>query len=233
MPSVPVIGLIVLGVGLVILLASGSGGSVLGLDSDQFASLIYATALLVVFGSAFLWRRQLSGVVRGLGLWFLIILAMVAGYQYRYELQDVASRVTAGLVPGSPLTVTDSAGRKSVVLEKRPNGHFEAKVLVDGTPLRLLVDTGASSTVLSRADAEAAGIDIGALQYTVPVSTANGVARAAAARAANVSLGEISRDNVPILVAADGALEQSLLGMSFISTLSGVDLRGDRMVLRD
>ena len=29
-------------------------------------------------------------------LWLLVVLVLVAGYQYRYELQDVASRVTAG-----------------------------------------------------------------------------------------------------------------------------------------
>ena len=37
-------------------------------------------------------------------MWMLIILVFVAGYQYRYELQDFANRVTVGLVPGSPLT---------------------------------------------------------------------------------------------------------------------------------
>ena len=31
------------------------------------------------------------------------------------------------------------------------------------------------------------------------------------------------------MVAEDGALDQSLLGMTFISTLSGFDMRGDRL----
>lgn len=69
--------------------------------------------------------------------------------------------------------------------------------------------------------------------YSVPVSTANGNAVAAAARAANIAVGDIVRRNVSILVAADGALAQSLLGMNFISTLSGFEIRGDRMILRD
>ena len=41
------------------------------------------------------------------------------------------------------------------------------------------------------------------------------------------------RKNVPVLVAAAGPLDQSLLGMNFIGTLSGFDVRGDRMILRD
>jgi aspartyl protease family protein len=38
---------------------------------------------------------------------------------------------------------------------------------------------------------------------------------------------------VPVFVAARGQLEQSLLGMNFIGTLSSFEIRGDRMILRD
>ncbi len=56
----------------------------------------------------------------------LVILVLMAGYQYRYELQDVASRVTAGLIPGSPLSVTDGEGRTSR-WGSGTNGHFAAR----------------------------------------------------------------------------------------------------------
>ena len=61
----------------------------------------------------------------------------------------------------------------------------------------------------------------------------NGTARAAATRAAELTVGAIVRRNVTVLVTPDGSLGQSLLGMNFISTLSGFDMRGDRLVLRD
>jgi aspartyl protease family protein len=48
-----------------------------------------------------------------------------------------------------------------------------------------------------------------------------------------VAVGDIVRKNMPLLVAEDGRLGQSLLGMNFIGTLSGFDVRGDRLVLRD
>jgi len=41
------------------------------------------------------------------------------------------------------------------------------------------------------------------------------------------------RKDMPVMVAAPGMLEQSLLGMNFINSLSGFDVRGDRMILRD
>lgn len=233
MRSPLVIALGILAIGLVVLLVSGEGSSILGLDPDRFANLVYAGALLVVLGSAAIWRGGLTDRLRSLALWLFIVLALVAGYQYRYELQDVASRVTVGLIPGSPLSVTDGDGRITVTLERGNDGHFAARALVQGKPTTLLVDTGATTTVLTRQDAEAAGIPVDTLSYTVPVSTANGNTRAAAAIAGDITIGKISRSNVPILVAGEGALFQSLLGMSFISSLSGFDIRGERMILRD
>ena len=48
-----------------------------------------------------------------------------------------------------------------------------------------------------------------------------------------VSVGTITRHRVPVFITAQGSLEQSLLGMNFIGTLSGFEVRGDRMILRD
>ena len=48
-----------------------------------------------------------------------------------------------------------------------------------------------------------------------------------------LAVGGIVRRSVPLLVAEDGRLGQSLLGMNFIGTLSGFELRGDRLILRD
>ena len=161
----------------------------------------------------------------------LIILMFVAGYQYRYELQDFVSRVTVGLVPGSPLTVND--GGNTVMLDKLANGHFGARGAVGSTPVDFIIDTGASSTVLTMADAEAAGFDTSKLNFNVPISTANGNATAAVVIADTVSVGTIVRHKVPVFVAKSGQLEESLLGMNFIGTLSGFEIRGDRMILRD
>ena len=96
-----------------------------------------------------------------------------------------------------------------------------------------LVDTGATTTVLSAADAGRVGIDVDALNFAIPVSTANGIARAARATVDEVRVGSISRSRLPVLVAAPGTLSQSLLGMNFIGSLSGFDVRRDLLILRD
>jgi aspartyl protease family protein len=228
------IGIIIVGVGLAVLLITDSSGSVLGLDSNSFARLVYGGAIVTVLAAGLLAsRRNLSGGLRAAAAWLAIALALVAGYQYRYELQDFASRVTAGLVPGSPLSSVDGDGRATVMMEKRENGHFEVRGTVEGADVEFLVDTGATSTVLTADDARRAGIDVASLNYSIPVATANGTTTAAAARAREITVGSIIRRNQPILVAGEGSLGQSLLGMNFISTLSGFDMRGDRLTLRD
>ena len=163
----------------------------------------------------------------------LVILVFMAGYEYRYELQDVASRVSGGLIPGSPLSIADGDGRAIVTLQKRLDGHFEAGISINGKTVDAMVDTGATATVLTAADAARAGFDPATLRFTIPVSTANGMANAARVVADEVAIGGISRKNMPLLVAEPGRLDQSLLGMNFIGTLSGFDVRGDRLILRD
>ncbi|HHZ07396.1 MAG TPA: TIGR02281 family clan AA aspartic protease [Rhizobiales bacterium] len=216
--------------GLVFLIATQEPG--FGGQGDRYARAIGLSILGTVIAVGILGsRRRLGGAARGLAAWAAILLALVACYQYRYELQDIASRITAGLVPGSPLSL--AADGNTVYLEKAVNGHFEARITVDGVAVRALVDTGATATVLAAADARAVGADQSSLNYVIPVQTANGVARAARFTASEIAVGTIVRRNMTVLVAEAGALEQSLLGMSFLGSLSGIDVRGDRMILRD
>ncbi|MCF6110938.1 TIGR02281 family clan AA aspartic protease [Mesorhizobium muleiense] len=226
--------MILIGVGVVLLMLNDSAGSTFGVENDDFSRLIWLAALVALIGAGLLRSgRPLGTMARSLGTWAVIVLALIAGYQYRYELQDFASRVTAGLVPGSPLALGLDDGHATVTLDKAGNGHFEARILVNGTPVRAVVDTGATSTVLTAQDAQAAGFNPAALNFTIPVSTANGMARAAVVRTDELAIGGIVRNDMPVMIAAPGMLGQSLLGMNFIGSLSGFDVRGDRMILRD
>lgn len=224
----------VIGIAMILLILNNESGATLGIANDDFGQLVWLGVLAAVIGAGVLHsRRPFGSMVRQFGSWIIIVLVLIAGYQYRYELQDFVSRVSAGLVPGSPLALGSDEGRPTVTLQKAANGHFEARLLVNGTAIRVVVDTGASSTVLTAADAHAAGLDPEGLQYTVPVATANGTTKAAGVRTEELAIGGIVRKNLPVLVAAPGTLGQSLLGMNFIATLSGFDGRGDRMILRD
>lgn len=223
----------ILGIGLVFLLYNHASGRTLGLDNDAFASLIGSTALLTVIAAG-IWRgRGLSEGMRQLGLWVLIFLAVITAYLYRGELDGYWQRLSGGLMPGRAAVFTDNEGYQEVVLHKVMNGHFEANVAVDGNSIQMLVDTGASTVALSFADARTLGLNPAALKYSQRLMTANGEARGAPVTLAEVAIGPIVRNDVRAIVAEDGKLDQSLLGMSFLSTLDMMQMKTDELRLRD
>lgn len=223
-----------IGIGLVLLLASGDSGTVFGVQDDTFARTLYLGILAAVIATGILGSGLRFGqIARTMAIWVLIILVLMGGYQYRYELQDIASRVTAGLIPGSPLSLVDGDGRAAVMVDRLANGHFEVRAEINGVAVTTMIDTGATSTVLTAADAVRAGFDPEALSFTIPIMTANGEARAARVVADEIRIGDITRSRLPMLVAEAGRLDRSLLGMNFIGSLSGFDMRGERLILRD
>ena len=224
----------IIGAAALLLVLRHDSGTVLGMDSDQFGSAVfYSVWALAVAAAIFPRRARWRDVVRNIVLWVAIILVLAAGYLYRYELQDIGSIVTGGLLPGSPVSQTDENGRARITLFRGSDNHFHARAEVNGSTVSFLVDTGASTVVLSDADARRAGIDSALLTYSMPVSTANGRTTAAQVHLDSLDIGEIRRENVTAMVAQPGALDTSLLGMSYLSTLKSFDFRGDRLILTD
>lgn len=89
-----------IGATLLLLMANNDSGSTLGMANDDFARFAYMGIWGVVLGSFLLGSGiPLSHFLRSMAIWVVIFLAIVAGYQYRYELQDVGHRITAGLIP--------------------------------------------------------------------------------------------------------------------------------------
>jgi aspartyl protease family protein len=109
------------------------------------------------------------------------------------------------------------------------NGHVIVEAEIDGAPLRLLVDTGASFVSLTPADARAAGIEPERLAFTGRAKTANGLARLAPVTLREIRIGQLVVQNVPGAVLEN--LDQSLLGMSFLSRLRGYDMTGGRFTI--
>ena len=96
-----------------------------------------------------------------------------------------------------------------------------------------MIDTGASGIVLNAFDAASIGINTSDLSFIVPVSTANGNAMAAPVTLDQIVIGGIVRKNLRALVAQQGKLDQSLLGMDYLNTLSSFTVKQDDMILQD
>lgn len=223
-----------IGATLLLLMANNDGGSTLGMANDDFARFAYMGIWGIVLASALLGSGiPLGHFLRSMAIWIIIILALVAGYQYRYELQDVGHRITAGLIPGSPISNRDRDGLVTVTLAKADNGHFEVRGEVNGRTVPFIVDTGASTIVLSADDARRAGINPDKLSFGTPIMTANGMTTAANVTLDSLKIGAIERRNIRAMVTMDGRMAGSLLGMNFLNTLDGYSVRGDRLILSD
>jgi len=228
--------LIILGVivaALVLLIVNHDSGQTFAIPNDDFASLIYLAVIGAVISAGVVGsHRHIGELIRNLFLWAVIILGLVAGWTYRYQLEDFASEMLASLDPSRPVVL--AAGQSpEISLRKSANGHFMTAALVNGTSTRFMIDTGATTIALTWQDAIDAGIDPKELRFTQPIMTANGTSMAAPVRLNQVEIGPILRTDLRATVAAEGKLEQSLLGMNFISSLSSFEMRRNEVIFRD
>lgn len=118
----------------------------------------------------------------------------------------------------------------SIELQRNSDGHFYADVRINGSTVHMLVDTGASIIALSRNDARSAGLATSIGMPDVVGRGADGEVHGEIVRLDNVELGPLSAEGLDAIVLNSG--EQSLLGQSFLSKFSSVEIQGDRMVLR-
>ena len=182
--------------------------------------LVYFGVLGALVIAAVLRSGQLrwGNVARNAGAWLLIFVAAV-----------VAAGLWADIRHGSARQAVLSESGE-IALPRAPDGHYYATLDVNGTPIRFVVDTGATGIVLSRADAARAGIDVGALGYFGRAMTANGPVRTAPVRLDTLSLGPVTDRDVAAFV-NEGAMDGSLLGMTYLQRYDRVEIADGRMIL--
>ena len=117
----------------------------------------------------------------------------------------------------------------TLIYPANEQGHVVIDAAVNGAPVRLPVDTGASLVTLTPADARTAGITSGELVFNNRVSTANGSARMASVTLREIRIGQLSIYDVPAAVLEN--LNISLLGMSFLSRLQSYEMREGKLTI--
>ncbi len=162
-----------------------------------------------------------------------MVAAMIPGGRSANSLREAQSSETLSLVSRQESGRSSAANPSSsgdTVLSRDYNGHFYANVEINGSPIRVLVDTGASGIALSRSDAHKAGLAVSAGMFEVIGEGANGDVHGEYVKLDRVSLGSTRAQDMPAVVLDEG--EQSLLGQSFLSKFAAVEIRGDTMFLR-
>ncbi len=149
-----------------------------------------------------------------------------------------SGNTTEVLVPVKYMKSTDqknattrSLSGRRVLIEMDRNGHFNGEFKLNGRRIKSLVDTGATLVAINRSTARQIGLKLRSTDFKYDVSTANGSAKAAAAKIKSLQIGRIHVSDVEALVLEDRALDGALIGMSFLNQLRNFRVEGGKLYL--
>jgi aspartyl protease family protein len=158
------------------------------------------------------------------------MLAATAGAVVAYG--DPARISVAGGMVSSMLRKASAGPVRYVQIPRAQSGEFTLHARINGVNAPMVIDTGATSVVLTYETAKAAGLPLELLEYDVDVETAGGHTRAARLTLDRLAIGKLVERSVPALVVPRGQMKINLLGMSFLNRLESWEVRADKLMLR-
>ena len=197
--------------------------------SDDWAWVARSIGLVAIVSTGLLTAGRIDWgeKARHAAIWAGIVGVLVLGATYRDELAGVVQRVRGEFSASYPV----ATGAHELVVTQDVDGGFFVMGQVNGQPVRFLVDTGASDTVLSPADAHRLGLDKTALTFDHASETANGTGHGATYVADSLAVGAIRFDAMPMLI-NQSPMTWSLLGMTFLKRLDSFQVRGRQLYLK-
>jgi len=193
---------------------------------NDTTNTIWLVVVLVSAVAALLARRAPVGMlVRSALAWTAIVAVIVVAVSHRYELAAMVARVDRAL------GISDQqVSGETVRIRMSPDGHFWARVNLNGVERTMLVDSGSTYTSISDATARAAGIERDRPSVPVEVQTANGITIAWPAHAKSVAVGTLNMANLGVDI-SDQSDGPELLGMNFLSRLGSWRVEGNTLIL--
>lgn len=191
------------------------------MNTDQIMQLTYLVLLgAAIGGSAIVAGRSNMGkMAQQAAIWALIFVGVIGAYGLWEDIsRDVNPRQSL---------VNDN----TISVPRGFDGHYRLTLDINGTPVEFIVDTGASQVVLSLRDAERIGIDLLDLDFTGIASTANGTVLTAPVVLDQVALEGITDTRIRAVV-NNGAMETSLLGMTYLGLYNRIEIANGELVLR-
>ena len=164
---------------------------------------------------------------------FLLVLLMLAatgGAVIAYGDPDQIAR--AGEQVSHMLGRSAVKPAPAVEIARSQACEFALNVKINGIKAPMVIDTGATSVVLTWETAKAIGLPLDMLEYNVDVETAGGHTKAARLTLDRLAIGKLVERSVPALVVPRGQMKTNLLGMSFLDRLESWEVRADHLMLR-
>ncbi len=193
-------------------------------DDRIIQLLLLLGALMLALRALTAQRISLRGLLQTVLLWGIIGVTMVIVLYHRQELGGLLARASEKLGYEQQSVIGDT-----VRIKMSPDGHFWARVQINGVERRMLVDSGATITAISRDTAEAAEVKP-SLAPPVLIETANGTVQAQQARADSVAIGPLSTEDLPLVV-GESFGDLDVLGMNFLSRLKSWRVEDRTLIL--
>ena len=165
-------------------------------------------------------------MIRILFVLFALVIGAVVAYGDPQRIAS-ASSIVSGFVRNPA-----AASSRAVEIPRGNGGEFALRAQINGVATPMVIDTGATSVVLTYESAKAAGLPLELLSYDVEVETAGGKTRAARLTLDRLAIGRLVERSVPALIVPRGQMRSNLLGMSFLDRLESWEVRQDRLMLR-
>lgn len=194
--------------------------------SDDSASFLWGIGALVLVLSALSARRLSFGqIVRSALGWIVIFAVATLAFANRDRIAPIVTDIGERLGIGGQTIVGDT-----VRIQMSEDGHFWARVTLNGVEKRMLVDSGATITAVSEATAAEIGIEPNAVGFPVVINTANGSVTARRGRVERVSLGALETKDLGVVVSPAFG-DTNVLGMNFLSRLGSWRVEGRTLIL--
>lgn len=189
-------------------------------------TVVWGIGALALVGSSLIAQKlPLGKALKMVLAWLGIFGVAFVLFLFQDEGRTIWQRATTEL-SGDDGQIDGTALR----LKRQSDGHYWVRASVNGTVVRFMIDSGATTTTLSKTSARAAGIKP-ADGFPVLVETANGTVELQRAEIEALSVGSIVQRNAKVLIGSEGLGDTNLLGMSFLSTLKGWRVEGSTLIL--
>jgi aspartyl protease family protein len=196
------------------------------MNADEGISLVWGIGALVLVVSSLAARQLPIGkTIKMVLAWIAIFGGMFVLFLFKDEGRVVWDRATAEL--------SGNAGQiegTTLRIPREEDGHYWVRANVNGTPVRFMVDSGATTTTLSPAAARTSKIEPSG-GFPVLVETANGTVEVQRARIKTLAVGNIVQRDAAVLIGSEGLGDTNLLGMSFLSALKSWRVEGSTLIL--
>jgi aspartyl protease family protein len=189
----------------------------------MLGSLYLLMAMMLVLGALINRREPVAKMLVMALAWVAIFGGGFVVFTFRDDLTFIAQRLKTEAT-GTPI-VAGSEVRIPMAID----GHFWVEGSVNGSPVKFLVDSGATVTTIDRATAVRAGATVEDARDQL-VRTGNGMIRVSRGRAQTLRIAAIERENVGLHI-VDGD-DMNVLGMNFLSSLSRWSVEGRWLVLQ-